>query len=102
LAETLSYNFGELELIQKKKMVFFTKEFLTQGDKGKIELKIIGAIIMNLENFGKKWCERHEESIEGEIEENLCKTSFVSSSPKIYLRFYEFWTSGAIRLNSEK
>jgi hypothetical protein len=34
-------------------MVFLAKEFLTQGGKGKMELKIIGIIIMNLGIFGE-------------------------------------------------
>jgi hypothetical protein len=30
-------------------------KFLTQGDRGKVELKIIGVIIMNLEIFGENF-----------------------------------------------
>jgi hypothetical protein len=36
-------------------MVFLAKKFLTQGDKGKNRIKIIGVIILNLGIFGENF-----------------------------------------------
>jgi hypothetical protein len=50
LTETLSYN-SEIEIYSEENKVFLIKEFLAQGNRGKLEFKIIEVIIMNLGIF---------------------------------------------------